>query len=94
MIEKYWEIEAKLAKQNKELQKKWPLLNRKVRRRGRSKWEEGTIVLDKFDDSVEEYFIEFEVDDKEQLIGLPFQIWETEQWVDGWDYFNEMGYKL
>lgn len=94
MIEKYWETEAREAKERKDLQNKWPLLNRKVRRRGRSKWEEGTIVIDKFDDSVDEYFIEFAIDDREQLIGLPFEILEKDEWIDGWKYFDKMGYSI
>jgi len=69
-------------------------LGRKVRREANDKWEEGIIVLDKFEDSEEEYFIKFKEGDLEQLVCLPFEIWEGKEWIDGWDYFSKMNYSL
>jgi len=68
----YWkqqEIEGKLRKS---IQAKLPLLGKKVRRMG----EEGTIVLDSFEGEEPEYFIMFKENDLEQLLGLPFEIWD------------------
>jgi len=80
-----WQIEMNKAKEKKELQKKYPLLGRKVRRKGRSKWEEGIIVLEKsFNSNDKELFIKFSNDELEQLNGLPFQIWNEKEnsWND------------
>jgi hypothetical protein len=82
----HWQQAAEEAKKRKELLQKFPLLGKKVRRKGRSKWEYGIIVLDKFDDENEEYeFIKYEDGTSEQLMCLPFQIWDEskEQWIDG-----------
>lgn len=38
--------------------------------------EEGIIILSSFKDEEPEYFIMFKENDHEQLIGLPFQIWD------------------
>ena len=83
-MEAHWEKSARESRERKELEKKFPFLGKKVRRRGRSKWEEGVVVLDKFEDSEQEEFIKFAEDDLEQLCGLPFQIWdeELESWVE------------
>lgn len=80
----HWQKAAEEAKKKKELQRKYPLLGRKVRRRGKGKQEEGIIILDNFKGQEEEMFIEFRPGDREQLIGLPFQVWdeETESWVE------------
>lgn len=80
-MEQHWEKTAREAKERKELLKKYPLLGKKARRKGRgNKWEEGTIILDG------ELFIQFAENDCEQLIGLPFEIWDEakNEWVDGW----------
>lgn len=69
---KKYEIEGKMRKS---LKSKLPLLGLKVRRKGRKKFEEGTIVIDSFDGKELEYFIMFKEDDMEQLLGLPFQYW-------------------
>lgn len=85
-MEQSWEKEAKASKERKELQKKYPLLGKKVRRKNRSKWEEGIIVLDTAEFSHgQELFIEYSGNDSEQLLGLPFQIWDdsSQQWIDG-----------
>ena len=85
-MEQHWEKEARESKERKELQEKYPLLGKKVRRKGIRKWEEGVIVLDKGDwSSIEELFIKFAEDDFEQLIGLPFEIYDEElkKWIKG-----------
>ncbi len=83
----HWEQQAKKAKEKKELQAKYPLLGKRVRRKGRgNKWEEGIVVLDTFDDGTEEeLFIQFAENDLEQLDGLPFQIWNesSQTWNEG-----------
>ena len=82
----HWEIAKKEAEEQKELQKKFPFLNKRVRRMGVKKWEEGIVVLSKFDDEDEdEQFIKFGEDDLEQLYGLPFEVWneEKEIWEEG-----------
>ncbi len=92
----YWEIAKKEAEEKKALQKKYPLLGKKVRRKGKS--GEGIVVLDKFkvtDDmspslkkmfsnSTEEYFIQYASDDLEQLLGMSFEVWneEKQKWED------------
>lgn len=79
-MEEYWEKKARESKEKKELQKKYPLLDKKVRRKGRSKWEEGVVVLEET-----ELYIKYSEDDFEQLFGLPFQIWNdvSETWIEG-----------
>ena len=57
---------------------KFPFLGKKVRRKNRSKWEEGIVVLDNLGGCGLEEFIEFSENDLEQLMGLPFQIWDEE----------------
>lgn len=75
----HWQIAAEEAKRKKEFAAKWPLLGKRVRRFG----EEGKIILDRFDDSEEEYFIEFRPGDIEQLVGAPYKIWDDEK--QEWD---------
>lgn len=68
----YWkqkEIEGVLRKS---IRAKLSLLGKRVRRMG----EEGTIVINSFDGKEPEYFIMFKEDDMEQLLGLPFEIWD------------------
>jgi hypothetical protein len=78
-MEEQWQKDAREAKEKKELQKKFPFLGKKVRRKGRKKWEEGVVVIDKLDESnKDEQFIEYNSGDKEQLEGLPFQVWDDE----------------
>lgn len=67
-----WKKYEKEAKLRKSLRSKLPLLGKKVKRMG----EEGTIVIDSFDREEPEYFIMFKEDDMEQLLGLPFEIWD------------------
>ena len=67
----YKEIE-KHCKMIKLLKNKLSLLGKRVKRMG----EEGSIVIDSFDNSEPEYFIMFSKEDLEQLIGLPFEIWD------------------
>jgi len=77
-----WQERAEVAKKRKELQAKYPLLGKKVRRKNRSKWEEGIVVLDEEED---ELYIEFSENDWEQLICLPFEVWDegTKKWIKG-----------
>ena len=63
------EIEGKVRKK---LRSKLSILGKRVRRMG----EEGILVITSFDDGEPEYFIEYKEDDREQLIGLPFEIWD------------------
>lgn len=58
------------------------LLGKKVRRKNRSKWEEGIIVNE--DD---ELFIQFAEDDWEALYGNSFQVWDEDkqEWIDSRD---------
>ena len=85
---KDWKAFEKEGKMRKAIKAKLQLLGKKVRRKGRKSWEERTIVIDTFDNEDPEYFIMFKEDDMEQLIGLPFQVWnETEnRWEDDDDY--------
>jgi hypothetical protein len=65
-------------------QNKYPLLGKKVRRKGRKGWEEGIVVLDSADwTDGEELFIKFSENDLEGLDGLPFEIWDEKlkKWV-------------
>lgn len=66
---KKYEIEGKLRKS---LRNKLSLLGKRVKRMG----EEGTIVVDSFNGEEPEYFILFRENDMEQLLGLPFKIWD------------------
>ena len=77
-----WQEKAEAARKRKELQVKYPLLGKKVRRKNRNRWEEGFIVLD---DENDELYIEFSENDWEQLICLPFEVWDegTKNWVKG-----------
>ncbi len=79
-----WKSFEREGKMRKAIRGKLSLLGKKVRRKGRSSWEEGTIVIDTFDNEDLEYFIMFKEDDMEQLIGLPFQVWNETQnrWED------------
>jgi hypothetical protein len=67
-----WRILEKEGKIRKSLRNKLTLLGKRVRRMG----EEGAIVIDSFDDEEPEYFIIFGENDMEQLLGLPFEIWD------------------
>ena len=91
-MENWWELEAKESKKKRDIKNKLSLLGKRVRRRGRGRWEEGVIVVDSFDGTDPEYFIMFGEDDLEQLIGLPFQIWDDEQgrFVDDNDDINPL----
>ena len=71
-----WKEQERQGRLRKELKNKLALLGKRVRRKGRSSWEEGTIVIDSFDGEDLEYFIKYKEDDREQLIGLPFEIWD------------------
>ena len=71
-----WKEQERQGKLRKALKNKLGLLGMRVRRKGRSSWEEGTIVIDSFDGEDLEYFIKYKEDDMEQLIGLPFEIWD------------------
>jgi len=88
----HWELEAQRAKEKKELLSKFPHLGKKARRKGRgNKWEYGTIILDKFNDDTENYeFIKYDDGTSEQLMCLPYEIWDEqkETWVNGWDETN------
>lgn len=74
-----WKEQERQGRLRKELKNKLALLGKRVRRKGRSSWEEGTIVIDSFDGKELEYFIKYKEDDMEQLIGLPFEIWDEEK---------------
>lgn len=91
-MENWWELEAKEAKKKRDIKNKLSLLGKRVRRKGRGRWEEGVIVVDSFDGTDPEYFIMFGEDDLEQLVGLPFQIWDDEQgrFVDDNDDINPL----
>ena len=83
-VEEYWEKAAREAKEKKELQNKYSLLGKKVRRKGRKGWEEGIVVLDSDEwTDGEELFIKFSKNDLEGLDGLPFEIWDEKlkKWV-------------
>jgi hypothetical protein len=68
-----WKKYEREGKLRKSLRNKLSLLGKRVRRMG----EYGTIVIGSFDDEDPEYFIMFkENDDMEQLLGLPFEIWD------------------
>lgn len=71
-----WKEQERQGKLRKALKNKLALLGMRARRKGRSSWEEGTIVIDSFDGEDLEYFIKYKEDDMEQLIGLPFEIWD------------------
>ena len=71
-----WKEQERQGRLRKELKNKLALLGMRVRRKVRSYWEEGTIVIDSFDGEELEYFIKYKEDDREQLIGLPFEIWD------------------
>jgi hypothetical protein len=86
---KKYEIEGKMRKS---LKSKLPLLGLKVRRKGRKKFEEGTIVIDSFDGKELEYFIMFKEDDMEQLLGLPFQYWNES--LNKWEDENFSGKEI
>jgi len=82
MIMENWKIEAEKAKERKALSKKYPELGKKCRRKGRSKWEEGIIVLeDAINNTGKELFIKYNDSSREQLCGLPYQIWENNKWT-------------
>jgi hypothetical protein len=68
---KQQEIEGKIKKS---IRSKLGLLGKRVRRMG----EEGIIVIcaPDWNGKEPEYFIEFKDNDCEQLLGLPFKIWD------------------
>lgn len=81
----HWQKAAEEAKKKKELLNNFPLLGKRVRRKGVKKWEYGTIILSKFDGETEEYeFIKYEDGTSEQLMCLPFQVWDEskKEWVN------------
>ena len=79
-MENWWELEAKKAEELRKRKEEFPFEGKRVRRKGRNKWEEGIVVVDKFEEvDYEEEFIKFAEDDLEQLIGLPFQVWNEER---------------
>lgn len=67
-----WKKYEKEGKLRKSLRNKLSLLGKRVKRMG----EEGTIVIDSIDGEEPEYFIMFKENDMEQLLGLPFEIWD------------------
>lgn len=67
-----WKKLEREGKMRKSLRNKLQLLGKRVRRMG----EEGIIVIDSFSGEEPEYFIMFDENDMEQLIGLPFEIWD------------------
>jgi len=83
-MEQEWEKLAREAKEKKELEKKFPYLGKKVRRKGRNKWEYGTVVLDNFDGKQQEEFVKYIRGDQEQLFGNSFQIFDekSQTWIE------------
>lgn len=83
--EQPWQIAKREAEERKQLLIKFPFLGKKVRRKAVNIWEEGIVVLDSFEGEEQEQFIEYAPDDREQLYGLPFQVWDDEKnsWVEG-----------
>lgn len=83
-MEQEWEKLAREAKEKKELEKKFPHLGKKVRRKGGRKWEFGVVVLDSFDGKKQQEFIKYSEDDKEQLLGISFQIFDekSQTWIE------------
>lgn len=73
----YWKQQENLGKIRKSIRSKLSLLGKRVKRMG----EEGTIVVcaPKWNGRTPEYFIEFRENDCEQLIGLPFQVWDDDK---------------
>ena len=67
-----WKKYEKEGKLRKSLRNKLSLLGKGVKRKD----EEGTIVIDSFDGEEPEYFMMFKENDMEQLLGLPFEIWD------------------
>jgi len=70
-----WEKQALEAKKRKELKTKYPLLGKIVRRKNRSNWDYGVIILSNAL-GTDEYFINYDntdEDDIEQLHGLPYE---------------------
>jgi hypothetical protein len=88
-MKKHWEIQRDLALKNKALKEKYPHLNKKVRRKDRSKWEYGVIDIFNLGER-DEYCILFEDKSKEQLVGLPFQVNINNEWVDGWKILDNL----
>lgn len=82
-MEQEWEKLTREAKEKKELEKKFPYLGKKARRKG-YKWEFGVIVLGSFDGKKQEEFIKYNENDQEQLLGIPFQIFDekSQTWVE------------
>lgn len=76
-----WEEKTKLAKEEKILKSKFPLLGKKIRVKGRRQWEEGVVVLDSINNREQEMFVEYSSGDREQIMGLKVQIWDGFSWV-------------
>ena len=84
MEEQWWQKAEREKKERKELEKQFPYLGKKVRRKGISSWEEGVVVLRVptwYETDEHEQFIQFSENDLEQLYGLPFEVWENGKWV-------------
>lgn len=73
----YWQQQENLGRIRKSIRNKLKLLGKRVKRMG----EEGTIVIcaPDWNGKEPEYFIEFKENDREQLLGLPFQIWDDDK---------------
>lgn len=73
----YWQQQEILGRIRKSIRNKLSLLGKRVKRMG----EEGTIVVcsPEWNGRNPEYFIEFKENDCEQLLGLPFQIWDDDK---------------
>jgi hypothetical protein len=75
-----WKEEARIAQLRKSVRAKFPLIGRKARCKGRSKWEEGKIVVSSFEGEAPEYFIRYDKKgDLEQVCCLPVQIRNEEK---------------
>lgn len=77
-----WKVDRDNALKKKALKDKYPHVGKKVRRKGKSKWEYG--VIDIFNlGRRDEYCIHYDDNSKEQLVGLPFQVIIDGKWQDG-----------
>lgn len=88
-----WKKIEKEARFRKSLRERFNLLGKRSRRYG----EEGVIVIStlKYRDKVKiepEYFIMFGDGDCEQLIGLPFEIWEDGRFISDSDDITKAYY--
>lgn len=90
-----WKIKEREGRLKKSLKSKLPLLGKKVRVKGRRKWEEGIITIANFENNAPEYFVKYSEDDLEQLCCLPFEIYDDlkKEWgvyPDGSSMFFEI----